>query len=157
MRVGLGYDIHRLKEGRKLILGGVHLPFSSGLEGHSDGDVLIHAILDGLLGAGGEPDIGSYFPDTDERYKDISSARLLKKIREIISKKGYSIQNIDTVVIAQKPRIGPFRNKMRENIARILDIKLDQINIKAKTAERLGPIGEGKAIACQAVVLLTSH
>ena len=154
MRIGLGYDIHRLKKGRRLMLGGIHIPFALGLEGHSDGDALIHAISDGLLGAGGEPDIGSYFQDTDERYKDISSARLLKRVGEIISKKGYNILNIDTVVIAQEPKIGPFRDEIRKKIAGMLNIELDQVNVKAKTAEELGPMGRGEAIACQAVVLL---
>ena len=154
MRIGLGYDIHRLKKGRRLMLGGIHLPFPLGLEGHSDGDVLIHAILDGLLGAAGEPDIGSYFPDTDERYKDISSAKLLKRVEEIISKKGYAIENIDAVIITQEPKLGPFRDEICKKIAGILNIELDRVNVKAKTTERLGPIGEGKAIACVAVVLL---
>ena len=114
----------------------------------------INTICDALLGAAGEQDLGSYFPDTDEAFKDISSMKLLERIKGIISKKGYSILNIDTVVIAQEPKIGPFRDKMRENIREILNIGPDQVNVKAKTAERLGPIGEGKAIACEAVVLL---
>ena len=157
MKIGLGYDIHRLKEGRKLILGGVAIPFALGLEGHSDADVLLHAICDGLLGAAGEADIGCYFPDTDAAFKDIASAELLKRVKEIIVRKGYAILNIDSVIIAQAPKINPFRNKIREKIAEILNINLDQINVKAKTAEELGPLGQSKAIACHVIVLIEKY
>ena len=154
MKVGIGYDIHRLVEGRKLVLGGVRIPYHLGLAGHSDADVLAHAICDGLLGAAGEPDIGSYFPDSNESFKDISSMKLLGRVGEIVSEKGYAVANIDAVVIAEEPEIAPFREQIRSGIARVLNIAPGQVNIKATTAEGLGVIGEKKAIACEAVALL---
>lgn len=137
IKVGLGYDIHKLKKGRRLILGGVQIPFPKGLLGHSDADVLIHSIIDALLGAMGEGDIGEHFPDDDERYKDISSEKLLKKVMNRVIRKKATIVNIDTVIICEKPRILEYKQEMRENICRILNIDKDQINIKAKTQEGL--------------------
>lgn len=137
IKVGLGYDIHKLKKGRRLILGGVQIPFPKGLLGHSDADVLIHSIIDALLGAIGEGDIGEHFPDDDKRYKDISSEKLLKEVAKRIIRKKATIVNIDTVIICEKPRILEYKQEMRENICRILNINKDQINIKAKTQEGL--------------------
>lgn len=137
IRVGLGYDIHKLKKGRRLILGGVQIPYYKGLLGHSDADVLIHSIIDALLGAIGEGDIGEHFPDDDKRYKDISSEKLLEKVMNIIIRKKGKIVNIDTVIICEKPKLLEYKQEMRENICRILNIDKDQINIKAKTQEGL--------------------
>jgi 2-C-methyl-D-erythritol 2,4-cyclodiphosphate synthase len=155
-RIGIGYDIHRLVDGRKLFIGAVEIPYIRGLLGHSDGDVLIHAICDALLGAAGEKDIGQCFPDTDPRYQDISSCELLKTVDSLIKKKNLVINNIDTVVVAQEPRLLPFKKQIQESIARILNIKEENINIKAKTNEGLGEIGEKQAIAAYAVVTLIS-
>lgn len=155
IRIGFGYDIHRLVSGRYLILGGVKIPFEKGLEGHSDADVVIHAIIDAVLGAMGEGDIGTHFPDTDPKYEDISSCKLLENIKMIIDKKKYQIVNIDVSINLEKPRLNPFINEMSSIVAACLNIEPDQVNTKAKTNERLGPIGEGKAIACYAVALLT--
>ena len=150
MRVGMGYDVHRLVEGKRLILGGVGIPFEKGLLGHSDGDVLLHTVCDALLGAAGKGDIGQHFPDTDPEYKDISSLVLLEKVKLII--KEYRINNIDSIVVAQGPKLAHYLEKMRENIAQVLKIDKDRINIKATTTEKLGPIGRGEGIAAYAIV-----
>jgi len=155
-RTGIGYDIHRLVEGRKLFLGGIEIPYVHGLLGHSDADVLLHAICDALLGAIGEGDIGEHFPDTDPRYDGISSSELLKTVHNLVKEKAFSIVNIDTVVIAQEPKLFPFKKKMRQAIAGILNIQEESVNIKAKTNEELGEIGEKLAIAAYAVVTLIS-
>jgi len=154
-RVGIGYDVHQLKNGRKLILGGVPIPFSKGLYGHSDADVVFHSISDAILGAAGLKDIGFHFPDTDQKYKDISSKIILKKVFNMVSKKGFKVVNIDCVVIAEEPKIGLYREKMKKNISEILQTK--NVNIKATTNEKLGFIGEGKGIACFAVALLIKN
>jgi 2-C-methyl-D-erythritol 2,4-cyclodiphosphate synthase len=154
MRIGNGYDVHRLVENRKLILGGVDIPFEKGLLGHSDADVLIHAIMDALLGALALGDIGKHFPDNDESYKGISSISLLEKVMEIINKEGYQIGNIDAIIVAQKPKLAPYILEMRENIAKACSINLNQISIKATTEEGLGFTGNGEGISSYAVVLL---
>ncbi|MFH0731429.1 MAG: 2-C-methyl-D-erythritol 2,4-cyclodiphosphate synthase [Candidatus Omnitrophota bacterium] len=151
MRIGIGYDIHKLVEKRKLIIGGVRIPHTKGLLGHSDADVLIHAICDALLGAAACGDIGEHFPNTDSRYKGISSLKILKETLSIISSKRYTIHNIDAVIIAEEPKMLPFKNKMKENIAKTLSIDLDNINIKATTEEGTR---NSQAIAAYAVVLL---
>ena len=156
-RIGFGYDIHRLGDGRKLFIGGVEIPYIQGLLGHSDADVLLHAICDALLGAVAEGDIGQHFPDTDPRYHGISSRELLKTVYSLISKKNFLINNVDTVVIAQEPILSPFKKQMQEAIAGILNIKEDSINIKAKTNEGLGEIGRKEAIAAYAVVTVISN
>ncbi|MDD4981008.1 MAG: 2-C-methyl-D-erythritol 2,4-cyclodiphosphate synthase [Candidatus Omnitrophica bacterium] len=153
-RIGIGYDIHRLVEGRKLFLGGIEIPYIRGLLGHSDGDVLLHAICDALLGATGEEDIGQHFPDTDPKYQGIASRELLKAVDTLIKKKNYLISNIDTVVIAQEPMLSPFKKQIEESIAKILDIGEDKVNVKAKTNEGLGDIGRKEAIAVYAVVMV---
>lgn len=151
MRIGMGYDVHRLVENRKLILGGVEIPFEKGLLGHSDADVLLHAIMDSLLGACALGDIGKHFPDTDDRFKGISSILLLKETGKLISSKGYSINNIDATIIAQKPKMLPHIETMRSNIAEALNIDIDQINIKATTEEGLGFTGEMLGISAQSI------
>lgn len=154
MRVGLGYDVHRMEEGRKLILGGVNIPWEKGLLGHSDADVLVHAIMDALLGAAALGDIGQHFPDTDPAYKGISSIRLLVHVAGLLREKGLEVGNIDAVIIAQKPRMAPSIPAMKKNIAEALEISQDRINIKATTEERLGFTGREEGIASQAVCLL---
>lgn len=154
-RVGIGYDIHRLVEGRRLFIGGIEIPYIKGLLGHSDADVLLHALSDALLGAISEGDIGELFRDTDPQYQDVSSIELLKKVYSLVCKKGYSITNIDTVIIAQEPALSPFKKKMQELIANTLKIKEDAVGIKAKTNEGQDAIGRKEAIAAYAVVLLT--
>ena len=154
MRVGIGYDVHSLTEGRKLILGGVHIPYLKGLLGHSDGDVLLHAICDALLGAAGLSDIGHHFPDNDPKYKGISSLLLLEEVGRIIKGKGFGIVNIDSTVVAQKPKLAPYLRKMEENIACALELEPDSVNVKATTTEGLGFTGEGKGIAAYAVTSL---
>ncbi|NLK94569.1 MAG: 2-C-methyl-D-erythritol 2,4-cyclodiphosphate synthase [Clostridiales bacterium] len=154
MRVGLGYDVHKLEKNRDLILGGIKIPYEYGLLGHSDADVLVHAIMDSLLGAAAMQDIGKHFPDTDEKYKGISSIILLEKVGELIKEKGYSISNIDATIIAQKPKMAPYINDMRIKISNALNINLDQVNIKATTEEGLGFTGEGKGISSQSICLL---
>lgn len=151
MRVGLGYDVHKLVENRKLILGGVEIPFEKGLLGHSDADVLLHAIMDSLLGACALGDIGRHFPDTDNTFKDISSIALLKDTGKLISAAGYSINNIDATIIAQKPKMLPYIKNMRENISKALNIDIDKINIKATTEEGLGFTGEMLGISSQSI------
>jgi len=156
-RIGIGYDIHRLVKGRKLFLGGIKIKHSHGLLGHSDADVLLHAISDALLGAVCAGDIGKHFPDTDSKYKGISSSILLEKSHYLVRQKGYKVNNIDAVIIAQAPRLEAFKEKIAENIADILKINSDQVNIKAKTNEGLGPVGRSEAIAVYAVVSLNSE
>ncbi|WPX09833.1 2-C-methyl-D-erythritol 2,4-cyclodiphosphate synthase [Anaerocellum danielii] len=153
-KVGIGYDVHRFVEKRKLILGGVEIPFEKGLLGHSDADVLIHAIIDAILGAMGEDDIGRLFPDTDMKYKDISSITLLKEVSKLLKNKGMSIINIDTTIVAQKPKISPYTDEMKTNIAKALNIEKTQVNIKGKTTEGLGFEGREEGISAYAVVLL---
>ena len=154
MRIGTGYDLHKLVEGRALILGGVKIPYEKGLLGHSDADVLIHAIIDSLLGAMGEKDIGTHFPDTDESFKNISSALLLQKTMQIMQNNGYKIVNIDTNIICQKPKLMPFIDKMKEKLAPLLNIDESALSIKAKTNEGVDAIGLGEAIAAQCVCLI---
>ncbi len=154
IKTGLGYDIHRLEEGRKLCLGGVEIDFPKGLKGHSDGDCLIHALIDALLGAAGEKDIGQIFPDTDPRYKDIQSTTLLKKTVGMINEKDMEILSIDSIIIAEKPKLAPFIPKMKEVLCLILGVGRDDLGIKAKTNEGLGAIGQGVAIASWAQVLV---
>ena len=154
MRVGMGYDVHRLVEGRKLILGGVEIPYEKGLLGHSDADVLLHAIMDALLGAAALGDIGQHFPDTDPAYKGASSIELLKKVGELLEENCYYISNIDATVIAQRPKLAGYREQMRTNIAEALHLELDQVNIKATTEEGLGFTGTGEGISSQAVCLI---
>lgn len=156
MRVGMGYDVHRLVEGRDLILGGVQIPYEKGLLGHSDADVLLHAVMDALLGAAALGDIGKHFPDSDEAYKGISSIRLLEKVGELLEEHFYFIGNIDATVIAQRPKLAPYREEMRENVAKALGISVDQVSIKATTEEGLGFTGTGEGISAQAIALLES-
>lgn len=154
MRIGHGYDVHRLIEGRKLILGGVEIPYKKGLDGHSDADVLLHAVMDALLGAAALGDIGKHFPDTDEKYKGADSLILLSEVGNIIEKAGYRVGNVDATVIAQKPKLAPFIEKMRENIAEALKVEINQISVKATTEEKLGFTGDGSGIAAHAVCLI---
>lgn len=154
MRVGMGYDVHRLVEGRKLILGGVDIPYEKGLLGHSDADVLIHAIMDALLGAAALGDIGKHFPDTDERYKGISSVKLLEHVGALLEEKNFIIENIDATIIAQRPKMLPHMENMKKNIAGALKLDLDRLNIKATTEEGLGFTGNGEGISAQAICLL---
>ncbi len=154
MRVGIGFDVHRLTQGRKLVLGGVEVPCDKGLLGHSDGDVLLHAISDAILGAMSEDDIGIHFPDSDKSTEGIDSARILARVSEIAREKGYRIVNIDTVVVAQQPKIAAYRAAMKERIAGILSISTAAVGVKGKTTEGLGPEGRGEGIAAHAVVLL---
>jgi len=156
MRIGMGYDVHRLVENRDLILGGVNIPYEKGLLGHSDADVLLHAIMDSLLGATALGDIGKHFPDTDPKYKGISSINLLKEVGVLIHDNGYSINNIDSTIIAQAPKMAPHIQTMRENIAKALNISLDKINVKATTEEGLGFTGTGEGISSQSICLVTS-
>lgn len=154
MRVGTGFDVHRFAGGRKLVLGGVEIPFEKGLLGHSDADVLLHAITDAILGAIGEDDIGVHFPDTDAEIKDIDSTVILAKIAALAGERGYRIVNVDSVVIAERPKIAPYRPAMKERIAAILSIRPEMVGIKGKTTEGLGFTGRGEGIAAQAVVLV---
>ena len=156
MRIGQGYDVHRLVEGRKLIIGGVDIPYEKGLLGHSDSDVLLHAVMDSLLGAAALGDIGQHFPDSDERYKGISSIALLKEVGKILQENGYMIENIDSTVIAQRPKLLPYRPQMAENIAAALGIEKEQVSVKATTEEGLGFTGTGEGISAQAIALLSS-
>ena len=154
MRIGHGYDVHRLVEGRKLILGGVNIPYALGLDGHSDADVLLHAVSDALLGAAGLGDIGRHFPDTDPAYKGADSLELLKIVGEKILSAGYKVGNIDVTMIAQKPKLKDYIPQMQENIARVLNVNADCVNVKATTEEHLGFTGDGSGMACHAVCLL---
>ena len=154
MRIGHGYDVHRLVAGRKLILGGVEIPYEKGLDGHSDADVLLHAVSDALLGAAGLGDIGKHFPDTDPAYKGADSAQLLAVVGQKISEKGYTIENIDVTMIAQRPKLRPYIPQMEQNIAAALQIEADRVNVKATTEEHLGFTGDGSGMSCHAVCLL---
>lgn len=154
IRVGLGYDVHRLAENRKLILGGVEIPFEKGLLGHSDADVLVHAVMDSILGASKKGDIGKLFPDTDDSFKDISSMMLLEKVYKLISEDGWKIVNIDCVIIAQKPKLITYINNMEKNISDCLGIDINCVNVKATTEEGLGFTGNGEGIAAKAVCLV---
>lgn len=154
IRVGLGYDVHKLVEGRKLILGGVDIPFEKGLLGHSDADVLLHAITDALFGAAALGDIGSHFPDTDPRYKGADSLKLLEACGKELREQGWKIGNIDAVIVAQRPKLLPHVPRMRENIARALDIDVQQVSVKGKTEEGLGFTGSGEGMAVHAVCLI---
>lgn len=156
MRIGMGYDVHKLVEGRDLILGGVTIPHTLGLLGHSDADVLLHAIMDALLGAAALGDIGKHFPDTDPQYKGISSIKLLEHVRDLIEEKGYVIENIDATIIAQRPKMRPHIEQMEQNIADALHISTDQINVKATTEEGLGFTGTEEGISSQAICALTT-
>jgi len=157
MRVGIGYDIHKLVEGRPLVLGGVTIPFDQGLEGHSDADVLCHAICDALLGAAGEGDIGLHFPDTDPRYKDIDSIYLLSQVYKIIRDKGFSVINIDATVLAESPKLQSFREAMQQNIAEAVATASSRVNVKATTMEGLGSVGKKEGIAAICTALITSR
>ncbi|MFH1128324.1 MAG: 2-C-methyl-D-erythritol 2,4-cyclodiphosphate synthase [Candidatus Omnitrophota bacterium] len=154
-KLGIGYDIHRLVEGRKLIIGGVEIPYQKGLLGHSDADVLLHAICDALLGAASERDIGELFPDSDPKYNNISSMELFKIVVDLIRKSNFRVNNIDAVIILEEPKISPFKKRIQENIAGVLKIREDSVNLKAKTNEGLGEIGAKEAISCYAVAMLT--
>lgn len=156
MRIGMGYDVHRLVESRELILGGVKIPYERGLLGHSDADVLLHAIMDALLGAAALGDIGKHFPDTDPAYKGISSLELLEKVGNLLEDRCFLIENIDATIIAQAPKMRPYIDEMRENIAHTLRISTDQVNVKATTEEGLGFTGSGEGISAQAICMLTS-
>ena len=155
-RVGLGYDLHRLEPDRKLILAGVEVPYELGLFGHSDADVVIHAVIDALLGAAGLEDIGELFPDTDPKYKGADSGVLLQEVMQKVSEKGFRPVNLDVTIIAERPKLKEYKPLMRENLAGLLNIDKDSVCVKAKTNEKVGPEGEGKAIACHTVVGLTS-
>ena len=155
-RVGTGYDVHRLVRGRTLILGGVHIPFDLGLDGHSDADCLVHAICDALLGASGLGDIGRHFPDSDPAYKGISSLILLEQVGELLRERGYNVSNIDATIIAQAPKLTPFIPQMQSNICEVLCLKGGEVNVKATTTEGLGFEGGLQGIACQAVALILS-
>lgn len=154
MRIGNGYDVHALKEGRRLVLGGVDIPHDTGLDGHSDADVLIHAVMDALLGAAALGDIGRLFPDSDDKYKGISSILLLKEVKKTLSASGFKVINIDTVIIAQAPKLAPYTEDMRKNIAAALEIDIQNVSIKATTTEKLGFEGRKEGIAATAVCLI---
>ena len=156
MRIGMGYDVHRLLEGRKMIIGGVEIPYEKGLLGHSDADVLLHAISDALLGAAALGDIGKHFPDTDPAFKDADSLKLLARVGELLEENNYFIENIDATIIAQQPKMRPHIDKMRENIAGALGIEMSQVNVKATTEEGLGFTGSMEGISSQAICMLIS-
>ncbi len=153
-RVGIGYDSHRLVENRKLIVGGVEIPFEKGLAGHSDGDILFHALTDALLGAAGLGDIGQHFPPSDPQWKDAASRIFLKHAHKLIQENGYRVVNVDAVIILEQPKIGPWRDAIRKNVAEVLGIEMERVGLKAKTAEGMGPVGEGMAAEAQAVALV---
>ena len=154
MRIGHGYDVHRLKTGRALILGGVTIPYDLGLDGHSDADVLTHAIMDALLGAAAAGDIGKLFPDNDEAFRGISSLELLRCVKLHLAEKNYKIVNVDATIIAQAPKLSPYREMMRENLAKVMEVDVDQVSVKATTEEHLGFTGKGEGIAAHAVCLI---
>ena len=154
LRIGHGYDVHRLAAGRKLILGGVEIPYEKGLDGHSDADVLTHAVMDALLGACGLGDIGRHFPDSDERYRGISSLLLLDHVAALLRENGFDVVNVDVTLIAQAPKVGPYRQQMADNLATHIGISSEQINVKATTEEHLGFTGSGEGMACHAVALV---
>lgn len=155
LRIGQGFDVHRLVVGRDLTVGGTKIPFDKGLEGHSDADVLLHAIMDALLGAAGLPDIGQHFPPDDEKYRDADSSQLLHEVIKIVKNKGFRILNIDATIMAEKPEVNPFIPDMKKKIGAVLNIAPSQINIKATTTERLGFVGRGEGLAALAVCLIT--
>ena len=154
LRIGHGYDVHRLKTGRALILGGVTIPYDLGLDGHSDADVLTHAIMDALLGAAAAGDIGKLFPDNDEAFRGISSLELLRRVKLHLAEKNYKIVNVDATIIAQAPKLSPYRETMRENLAKVMEVDIDQVSVKATTEEHLGFTGSGEGIAAHAVCLI---
>ncbi len=157
MRVGFGYDVHRLVEGRPLVLGGVRIPYEKGLSGHSDADVLAHAVMDALLGAAGAGDIGKHFPDSEWQYEGISSLVLLSRVREILAAKSFEVVNIDSVIVAQAPKLAPYTEKMASKVAEALEIRPEQVNVKATTTEGLGFTGTGEGIAAYAVALINEY
>lgn len=154
LRVGHGYDVHRLVPGRKLIIGGVDIPWEMGLDGHSDADVLIHAVMDALLGAAALGDIGALFPDQDDAFLNISSVTLLERVAQVMGEKGWQVVNADATLIAQRPKVGPYREAMRQNIAKALNVDISQVSVKATTEERLGFTGDGSGMAAHAVALI---
>lgn len=154
LRIGQGFDVHQLVEGRPLILGGIEIPYEKGLLGHSDADVLLHTVADACLGAIAAGDIGKHFPDTDPEFKDADSAKLLQHVWQLVKEKGYSLSNIDCTIIAQKPKMAPYIDQMRERIAELLEADISQVNVKATTTEQLGFTGRGEGIASQATVLI---
>lgn len=154
LRIGNGYDVHRLTEGRKLILGGVEIPHTKGVLGHSDGDVLVHAIMDALLGALALGDIGQHFPDTDMQYKNIDSMLLLSKVKDLIYSRGYRVVNLDSIIVLQKPKVKPYIESMRKRIAEVMEMDLDQVSVKATTEEKLGFTGDESGVKSYCVVLL---
>ena len=154
MRIGTGYDVHKLVEGRKLIIGGVEIPYEKGLLGHSDADVLVHAVMDALLGAAALGDIGKHFPDSDPKYKGADSLMLMREVRRILSENGFEVGNVDATIIAQAPKMSPHIDTMRRNIADALGIDVSQVSVKATTEERLGFTGRGEGISAQAVALI---
>lgn len=156
MRIGMGYDVHRLTENRKCVIGGVEIPYEKGLLGHSDADVLLHAVMDALLGAAALGDIGRHFPDTDNAYKDADSMELLRKVGELLEERAFLIENIDATIIAQAPKMRPYIDQMRENIAGALKIEVEQVNVKATTEEGLGFTGAGEGISAQAICMLAT-
>jgi 2-C-methyl-D-erythritol 2,4-cyclodiphosphate synthase len=153
MRVGIGYDVHALVPGRRLVLGGVHIPFDKGLDGHSDADVVVHAIIDAFLGAAGLGDIGTHFPSSEPSYKDVSSISLLRQVGAMLKKEGWHVCNVDATVVAEEPRLSPFVSEMRELISHTLGVSIEQVGVKSTTSKGLGFLGEGKAIAAYAVAL----
>ncbi|MBS3995325.1 MAG: 2-C-methyl-D-erythritol 2,4-cyclodiphosphate synthase [Alkaliphilus sp.] len=157
IRVGIGYDVHKLVEGRQLIIGGVDIPFNKGLLGHSDADVLLHAIKDALLGAAALGDIGKHFPDTDLKYKGISSIKLLEEVNDMIRRKGYEVNNVDATIIAQAPKMAPYIDQMIDNIANALGLEKEFVNVKATTTEGLGLVGLGEGIAANAIASITNE
>lgn len=157
MRIGHGYDVHRLTDGRRLILGGVNIPFEKGLLGHSDADVLAHAVMDALLGAASLGDIGKLFPDTDPAYEGADSMLLLKRVAELLEERGYAVGNVDATVVAQRPRLSSDIPAMRENLAKAMGVEADRVSVKATTEERLGFTGSGEGIAAHAVALITEQ
>jgi 2-C-methyl-D-erythritol 2,4-cyclodiphosphate synthase len=154
IRTGLGWDNHRIAEGRPLILGGIHVPCAFGLDGHSDADILLHALTDALLGALALGDIGMHFPDTDPRWKGASSDRFLAHAAELVRERGWEIANVDTTVVLERPKLKDFRDPIRESVARILGLNVDQVSVKFKTSEKVGPVGEGKSAEAQAIATL---
>jgi len=156
-RIGIGYDIHRLVEGRRLVLAGVEIPFEKGLLGHSDSDVLTHAVCDALLGAAAAGDIGTHFPDSDSRFAGAASLELLTRVVELINERGFKVANIDAVVLAERPRLAPYILSMRERLAAVLQIEIEFVSVKAKTNEGLGAVGRGEAMAAHAVALIVAN
>ena len=154
LRVGHGYDVHRLKTGRALVLGGVNIPYDLGLDGHSDADVLTHAIMDALLGAAAAGDIGKLFPDNDEAFRSISSLELLRRVKLHLAEKNYKIVNVDATIVAQAPKLSPYRETMRENLAKVMEVDVEQVSVKATTEEHLGFTGSGEGIAAHAICLI---